>query len=145
MPQLSDTWMQNSRYKNGTTKACSIESSAVPAEKFLHSGCVAERFRAATVGGGECTTQVSVGQARREIRPAQKLVEEPGIEAVTCANRVDNRYWHGGCAESVTIPNSNSAAGAHFNHDGFHLLCQSRKRGFQVVSPRHLHRFALVR
>ena len=70
-------------------------------EKFLHSGCVAERFRAATVGGGERSAQVSVGQARREIRPSKKLVEEPGVEAVPCANRIDDRYRHGGCAESV--------------------------------------------
>jgi len=48
----------------------------------LHSSCVAERFRTATVGGGECSAQVAVGQARREIRPSEKLVEEPGVEAV---------------------------------------------------------------
>jgi len=53
-----------------------------PSKKFLHSSCVAERFRTATVGGGECSAQVAVGQARREIRPSEKLVEEPGVEAV---------------------------------------------------------------
>ena len=40
-------------------------AGVVPAEKFLHSSCVAERFRAATAGGGECSAQVSIGQARR--------------------------------------------------------------------------------
>ena len=69
-------------------------------KKFLHSGCVAKRFRTATAGGGECSAPVSVGQARREIRPSEKLVEEPGVEAVTCANRIDDHYRHGGCAES---------------------------------------------
>src|SRR5713226_1607455 len=120
-------------------------AGVVPAEKFLHSGFVAERFRAATVGGGECSAQISVGQARREIRSAQKLVEQPGVEAVTCANQIDDRYRHGGCAESVPIPNSNGAAGAQFDHDGFHLLCEPRERGFHVVSSGHLHRFALAR
>src|ERR1035437_2293110 len=117
----------------------------VPAEKFSHSRCVAERFRAATVGGGECSAKVSVDQASREIRSAQKLVEEPGVEAVTCANRIDDRYRHGGGAESVPIPNSKGSTGAHFDHDGFHLLGEPGERGFHVVSPGHPHRFVLVR
>src|ERR1035441_6066249 len=117
----------------------------VSAEKFSHSRCVAERFRAATVGGGECSAKVSVDQASREIRSAQKLVEEPGVEAVTCANRIDDRYRHGGCAESVPIPNSKGSTGAHFDHDGFHLLGEPGERGFHVVSPGHPHRFVLVR
>jgi len=87
-------------------------AGVVPAKKFLHSGCVAERFRAATVGGGESSAQVSVGQASREIRSAQKLVKEPGVEAITCANRIDDRYRHGGRAESAPIPNGNDSAGA---------------------------------
>jgi len=37
-------------------------------EKFLHSGCVAERFRTATVGGGECSAKICIGQASRDVR-----------------------------------------------------------------------------
>jgi hypothetical protein len=65
-------------------------------------------------------------------------MEEPGVEAVTCANRIDDRYRHGGCAESAPVLNSNGSAGAQFHRDGLHLVCESRKRSFQVVSPGHL-------
>ena len=75
-------------------------AGVVAAKKFLHSGCVAERLRAVAVGGGECSAHVSIGQAFREIRSAQKLVEEPGVEAVACANRIDDRYGHGGRGEN---------------------------------------------
>ena len=74
-----------------------LVAGVVPAEKFLHAGCVVERFRAATGGGGECAAQISVGQASREICSAQELVEKPGVEAIACANRIDDRHRHGGC------------------------------------------------
>src|SRR6266853_5040899 len=117
-----------------------LVAGVVLAEKCLHSSCVAERFRAATVGGGESSAHVSIGQARREIRSAQKLVEEPGVEAVTGANRIDDRYWHGGRAEPAPVPNSNGSAGTHLDHDSFHFLREPRERGFHVVSPGYFHR-----
>jgi hypothetical protein len=63
-------------------------AGVVAAKKFLHSICIAERLRAAAVGGGECSTHVSIGEACREIRSTQKLVEEPCVEAVPCSNRI---------------------------------------------------------
>jgi hypothetical protein len=73
------------------------------------------------------------------------LVEESGVKAVPCANRIDDRYRHGGCVESVAIPNSDGSAGAHFDHDGSHFVCEPQERSFHIVSPRYLHRFPLVR
>jgi len=90
-------------------KSLSLSSRAV--EETPAFGWVAERFRAATICGRECATQVPVGQARRDIRSEQELVEEAGVEAVARAHRIDNRYGNGGCAEPLAIPNRNGSAG----------------------------------
>ena len=94
----------------------------VPAEKFLHSGCIAECFRSTTVSGRECSTQVSIGQARGEICSSENLVEESGVEAIPRANRIDDGNWHGGRAEPVAILNSNGPVGSHLDHDGLYHL-----------------------
>src|ERR1019366_572652 len=117
----------------------------VPAEKLLHSRCVAERFRAATFGGGKCSAEVSEGQTGCEIRFAQKLVEEPGVEAVPCANGIDDCYRHGGGRELGPIPKPNGSPGGPFKDASFHFLSEPRERGFPVVSPGHPYRFVLVR
>ena len=111
----------------------------------MHSGSFAERFRTTTIGGRKCSAQVSVRQACREIGPAEKLMEKPGVEAVTRAHWINDRYRHGGCADSLPIPNRDRAASAHFDDNGFHHLRQPRQSSFQIVGPGHLHRFALVR
>src|SRR3979411_851206 len=110
------------------TLLCLVPGIVVP-EKFFHSRSVAERFRTATVGSGKCSAKVSIGQASREICFAQELVEESGVEAVTCANPIDDRYRNGGCAETVPIPNSDGSAGAPFYHDGFLIRGAPRERG----------------
>lgn len=104
-------------------------------EELLQSGWVAERFGAAAVGHGECPAQVPAGQARCEIAPLEKLVEESGVETVTSANRVNHGYGYGGCAESAPVPKRNGSSVAHFDDDGIHLLCKPRESGFHVVSP----------
>ena len=102
----------------------SESAGPVLTEKFLDSGWIAERFRAATIGSRKRSAQVSMGETARDIRSAQKLMEETGVEAISGSNRIDNRHGNSRCAESPPVLDSNGSAGTHFHHDGLHFFCQ---------------------
>ncbi len=134
----------NVRRKTYSVAHLNVGLGLMGTKKFLQSESVAECFGAPTGSDGEGSAQVSVCHARPQIRSTQELVEESGVEAITRADRIDDSYRYRGRAVSVPIPNRNGAAGAHFDRDRSHLLCEPRKSGFYVVSPGNLHGFALI-
>ena len=113
-------------------------------QEALAINLVAERFRSSRPSHGERARTVATGQAGWEIRALQILVQEPGVEAVPRADRIDRRYSQCGTDETFFSPLRQRAFVTEFHNDQGNHPGELLNGKFRIVGPRDPRGFARV-